>query len=161
MLLATCLVQSFEGFYPLRVLSGFFLAGGLTVGLPFIQDMFFLHEQARKIGIWFSIYTTCVYFGPMFGFYIMAGVDNWRVAFWMTFGLNCAVMVLIVLFIDETTYRRDIPQADQPDRGTRLSRLVGIWQIRVHSNYFPSLASSSIRMLHIFLKPVIIPLYLF
>lgn len=155
------LVQSFSAFYALRALMGLFLSGSLTVGLAFIQDIFFLHEQARKIGVWFAIFTTCVYFSPMFGYYIMASTGSWRATFWMAFGLQAFVVLLIVLFIDETCYRRDIAPADQPPRGSRLLRLIGVWQIRVHRQYFATLASSFLRLLQILGKPVIIPMYLF
>ncbi|EXJ67941.1 uncharacterized protein A1O5_08555 [Cladophialophora psammophila CBS 110553] len=159
--LGVCLVEDFTGFYALRALTGFFVSGSLTVGLAFIQDMFFLHEQARKIGIWFAIFNTCVYFAPMLGYYIMAGTGNWRATFWMAFGLETFVVMLIVLFIDETCYRRDKTITEQPSRGNRLLRLTGIWQIRVHRQYFASVYGSFLRLLHILYKPVVLPMYLF
>lgn len=159
--LGVCLVQSFDGFYALRALMGFFLAGSLTVGLAIIQDMFFLDEQARKIGIWFAIFTTCVYFSPMFAYYIMAGIDSWRATFWMSFGLEAFVVLLIVLFIDETYYRRDIPPSEQPDRGNRFLRLTGLWRMRVRSSYFAPITNSFRRLFQILLKPVIVPMFFF
>lgn len=155
------LIQSFSDFYALRALMGLFLSGSLTAGLAFIQDMFFLHEQAQMIGIWFAIFTTCVYFAPMFGYYIMAATGSWRATFWMAFGLQAFVVLLIVLFIDETCYRRDIAEAQQPNRGSRLSRLTGVWQIRVHRQYFETLTSSFLRLFRILGMPVIIPMYFF
>jgi MFS family permease len=159
--LGACLVQDFTGFYALRALTGFFVSGSLTSGLAFIQDMFFLHEQARKIGIWFAIFNTCVYFAPMFAYYIMAATGSWRATFWMAFSLQAFVVLLIVLFIDETCYRRDLAPSEQPKRGNRLLRLTGIWQIQVHRRYFATITSSFLRLLQILYKPVIIPMYLF
>jgi MFS family permease len=50
-LLGSALTQSFEGYYGLRTLTGFTLTAGQTIGLAFIQDMFFFHEHAKKIGV--------------------------------------------------------------------------------------------------------------
>lgn len=159
--LGVCLVQDFAGFYALRALTGLFISGSLTVGLAFIQDIFFLHEQARMIGIWYAVFSTCVYLSPMFAYYIIAATGSWRATFWMTFGLQAFVVLLIVLFIDETAYRRNILPSQQPHRSNRLLRLTGIWQIQVHQQYFDSVESSFLRLLQILRKPVIIPIYLF
>jgi hypothetical protein len=64
---------------------------------------------------------------------------------------------LIVLFINESWYRRDIPQVEQLARGSRLLRLVGVWQIRVHNGYFFPVLTSCHRLLAVFIKPVIVP----
>jgi hypothetical protein len=78
---------------------------------------------------------------------------------WNRFMAKCFLvgLLLIVLFADESWYRRDIAQAEQPARGSRLLRLVGIWQIRVHSGYFLPVQTSCHRLVAVFIKPVIVP----
>ncbi len=159
--LGCALVETFDGYYGLRALQGFTLAGGQSIGLAFIKDMFFFHQQARKIGIWTTIFLACPYVGPMFGYFIVAKTDNWRIIFWMTFALCWMVLIAILLFADETYYRRDIPRELQPKRGNRMMRLLGIWQIRVHRGYFMSVWNSYKRMALLFVKPVIIPLLIY
>ncbi|KIX94865.1 uncharacterized protein Z520_09555 [Fonsecaea multimorphosa CBS 102226] len=159
--LATCLVPDFAGYYGLRALMGFFLCSGPAVGLAFIQDIFFLHEQARKIGIWIFAVQICPYCSPMFGSYIIAATGSWRATYWMVFGLEAFVLLCLALFLDESFYRRDLPLSEQPQRGNRILRLIGWWQLQVHHQYFASFASSLLRVFEILLKPIIIPLLIF
>lgn len=79
----------------------------------------------------------------------------------MTFGLECLVMISLVLFLDESFYRRDISQSEQPNRGSRMLRLIGIWQVRAHRGYFSTFGSSVARLFGILLKPIIVPLFVF
>ena len=159
--LGACLVPDFAAYYAIRALMGVFLSSGPAVGLAFIQDIFFLHEHARKIGVWIAAVQVCPYFSPMFGSYIVAATGSWRATYWMTFGLECFVLVSIVLFVDESFYRRDIPQSEQPHRSNRMLRLVGFWQYQIHRDYFASFGSPILRLFEILFKPIIIPLLLF
>jgi len=43
---------NFESFMAARILNGFFSTVCQAGGLMFIKDVFFFHEQARKINIW-------------------------------------------------------------------------------------------------------------
>ncbi|OQV02190.1 hypothetical protein CLAIMM_07428 isoform 2 [Cladophialophora immunda] len=52
---------------------------------------------------------------------------------------------------------REVPIEDQPARGQRLLRVVGIWQITVQKGYFLSIRESFYRLLRVFVKPIIIP----
>ncbi|EXJ75012.1 uncharacterized protein A1O5_01708 [Cladophialophora psammophila CBS 110553] len=71
--------QSFDTFYALRALVGLTCQPALTAGLAFIQDMFFFHEHARKIGVWAAIFLFAPYFGPLFGNFIVAQTGSWRI----------------------------------------------------------------------------------
>jgi MFS family permease len=138
-------------------MMGFTLTAGQTIGLSYIKDMFFFHEHAWKIGLWAGLFLLSPDCGPLFGNFIIAGTGSWRNVFWLVFAICAFDLLLIVLFADESWYRRDIAQAEQPARGSRLLRLVGIWQIRVHSGYFLPLQTSCHRLVAVFIKPVIVP----
>jgi MFS family permease len=155
------LVQNFEGFYGLKALQGFSLSGGQSIGLAFIQDMYFFHQHARKIGIWTTVFLACPYVGPMFGYFIIAKTDNWRLIYWMIFALAWIVLITILLFADETAYRRDILVSEQPPRGNRIMRLIGVWQIRVHHGYFHPVRSSYKRLLMLTIKPIMLPIFIY
>ena len=159
--LGSCLTPTFAGYYGLRTLTGFTLTAGQTIGLAFIQDMFFFHQHAQKIGIWTTFFLASPYFGPLFGNFIISGTGNWRNVYWMLFGLGCLELVLILLITDETWYRRDIPQDQQPSRGSRLSRVIGIWQLRNHSSYFLTFFAACRRMVYVLFKPIIIPILIY
>jgi len=155
--LGCCLTTSFKTFYGLRALMGFTLTACQVIGLSFIKDMFFFHEHARKIGLWAALFLLSPYCGPMFGNFIIAGTGEWRYVFWLVFAVCCFDLLLIILFADESWYRRDIKREEQPDRGSRLSRLIGLWQIRNHHGYFQPLSTALRRLVVVFIQPIIIP----
>ncbi|EXJ75011.1 uncharacterized protein A1O5_01707 [Cladophialophora psammophila CBS 110553] len=64
-------------------------------------------------------------------------------------------------FLDETWYRRDIQMSEQPDRGTRLSRILGVWQIRVHHHYFDSVRRSCMRIVTVAVKPIMVLVFIY
>ncbi|MCJ1393458.1 hypothetical protein MMC18_006333 [Xylographa bjoerkii] len=155
--LGCALTTSFTTFYGLRALMGFTLTACQTIGLSYIKDMFFFHEHARKIGLWAALFLLSPYCGPLFGNFIIAGTGQWRIVFWLVFAVCCLDLILIVSFADESWYRRDIPVAEQPPRGTRLLRLIGVWQIRVHKGYFLPVLTACHRLLAVFILPIIVP----
>jgi MFS family permease len=75
-----------------------------------IKDRFFFHEHARKIGLWAGLFLLSPYCGPLFGNFIIAGTGSWRNVFWLVFAVCAFDLLLIVLFVDESWYRRDIPR---------------------------------------------------
>ena len=159
--LACAVTNSFPVFYGFRALMGLTLTAYQVTGLACVKDMFFFHEHARKIGIWVSLFIMSPYLAPCFGNFIIAGTGNWRAVFWLVFATCCADLALIVMFADETFYNRSIPTADQPPRGTRIMRVLGIWQIRNHSSYFRSFTSCAKRMVSTLSKPLVIPSMLY
>jgi MFS family permease len=159
--LGCTVTHDFDTFYALRALMGFTLTAGQTIGLSYIKDMFYFHEHARKIGLWAGLFLLAPYCGPLFGNFIIDGTGEWRNVFWLVFAICCADLTLIVLFADESWYRRDIPLEQQPDRGTRLMRLIGGWQIRHHNGYFTSFLAAYWRLVAVIIKPVILPTLLY
>lgn len=163
--LGCALTHDFETFYGLRAMMGFTLTACQTIGLSYIKDMFFFHEHARKIGLWAGLFLLAPYCGPLFGNFIIDGTGEWRNVFWLVFAVCCADLVLIVCFGDESWYRRDIPPEQQPDFGSRLMRLVGVWQIQQiwhHNNgYFTSFAAAYWRLVAVIIKPVLLPTLLY
>lgn len=142
---------------------GFTLTACQVIGLSFIKDMFYFHEHARKIGLWAAAFLLSPYCGPLFGNFIIARTGNWRICFWLVFAVSMFDLILIVLFADETWYRRDVSREDQPSRGSRLLRVVGIWQIRApgRQTYFLSVKESLLRLWSVLLKPIMVPTMLY
>lgn len=122
--------------------------------------MFFFHEHARKIGLWAGLFLLAPYCGPLFGNFIINGTGQWRPVFWVVFAVCCVDLLLIVMFADESWYRRDLAAAEQPDRGSRLLRLVGLWQVR-NSGYMLTVGRSCQRLTQVLFKPVMIPVMLY
>ncbi len=156
--LGATLARDFETHYAMRCLQSVVQQSAQTIGLAFIKDCFFFHEHARKIGIWYAIYICSPFMSPLLGNFIMGTLGEWRVVFWMVFAWCAFVVVLMVLFGDETYYNRTIPTEQQPPRESgqyhRFMRVIGVWQIKHHKGYFTTIFSSYRRLVHVFLKPI-------
>ncbi|KAK5049899.1 hypothetical protein LTR84_004018 [Exophiala bonariae] len=155
MTLGCCLVENFAGYYGTRAVMGFFFSGSLTVGLAFVQDMYFFHQQARKIGLWTMMLLVAPYTSPVFGYFILADTQKWRTIFWVTFALGSFVVMLSIFFLDETWYRRDIAPASQPSRGNRIFRVIGVWQLQTTPGYFIRPKESLVRLFATLMKPAV------
>ena len=158
--LGCVLTPTFNSYYALRALQGLTQSVGQTVGLAFIKDMFFLHEHARKVGVWYSIFIISPVAGPLFGNFIIGGLGNWHPIFWLVFAWSSFLLCMIVCFGDEPNWNRNVPGDQQPERHpgqfNRLLRVFGIWQARTHTYpYYPWLSRCYSRLLETFLKPVI------
>lgn len=158
--LGCVLSTSFDSYYPLRAFQGLTQSIGQTIGLAFIKDIFFYHEQARKIGIWYSIFIISPVFGPFVGNFMYGSLHKWQPIFWLVFAWSAFVITMILVFGDEPYYNRLVPMELQPVRPktqvARLIRVAGIWQIRNRkANYYPTLTRCYGRLLEVFLKPII------
>lgn len=161
-ILGCVLSTNFTMYYGFRGLQGFTLTCGQTIGVGIIKDMFFLHEQARKIGIYVGVVLVAPSIGPQFANFMLAGLEDWRPAFWLSFGIGCITVLLMIFFYDETWYRRQDAiqmefKASKLGR-SRLNRLLGIAAIsRENRPYFFTVKRSYLRMGLTLLKPVVIP----
>ncbi|KIW83165.1 hypothetical protein Z517_02409 [Fonsecaea pedrosoi CBS 271.37] len=158
--LGSALAPNFAAFYGFRTLQGVTQSTGQTIGLAFIHDMFFFHEHARKIGVWYAIYIISPFVGPFCGNFIVGTLGEWRPVFWLVFAWSCFLLCLTLMFGDETYYKRSVPPSQQPPRPGgqlgRLSRVLGVWQIQHHGNgYFSTLPRCYGRLGEVLLKPVI------
>lgn len=57
--------QDFNTFMAARILNGFFSAPAQATGMMFIKDMFFFHEQVRKVNLWTAFFILSPYVGPI------------------------------------------------------------------------------------------------
>jgi MFS family permease len=157
--LGAVLAPNFPTHYAFRALEGVTQSTGQTIGLAFIEDTFFFHQHARKIGIWYAIFICSPFMSPLFGNFIVGKLGEWRPVFWMVFAWAAFLMCMILIWGDETYYNRSVPVPQQPPRkkgyGNRFLRIIGVWQIKNHHNYFATIFSSYRRLLEVFLKPVI------
>ncbi|KAJ3572940.1 hypothetical protein NPX13_g4880 [Xylaria arbuscula] len=145
---------NFESFETARILNGFFSTVSQVNGLIFIQDMFFFHERARKINLWASFFVLSPYLGPLLAAFQIA-TKPWPTPFWVYTAETTLAVVLTVLFVEETYYDRRIPQAEQPDRGNRVTSLLGIaqWRSRGRRNTF---FQAFMRPVRVISKPTVL-----
>lgn len=160
--LGVALSPDWQTYYVTRVVQGLFSNAPPSIAIAFIRDMFFFHERARKIGLWTTLFIASPYFGPLFGNFMLAGLLDWRPALWLWVAMQTLFVVACILFLDETWYNRDIADELQPRRGSgfmnRMSRVMGIWQIRHHSQFL-TLRHSVVRFVQAILKPVLLVVF--
>ncbi len=74
-----------------------------------ITDIFFLHEQGRRLSIYlFSLYAGA-YLGPVAAGYIAEGQGNWKWIVWWILILNGVLLVLQIFCMEETLFDRNKP----------------------------------------------------
>ncbi|KAK7967095.1 uncharacterized protein PG986_001372 [Apiospora aurea] len=143
---------TFDSFMAARILNGFFSTVSQGGGLMFTQDLFF-HERARKINLWASFFVISPYLGPLLAAF-MAAAKPRPVPFWVYVAETGLALVLTVLFVKETFYDRRVPETEQPPRGTRVGRLLGIAQYGTrHARN--SFAEACMRSVKVVIKPTV------
>jgi len=121
--------------------------------LIFINDIFFVHEHARKINIWSFFIVLSPYLGPLITAFIIAK-HEWNWAFWLATLLTGLCLISIVILGEETYYDRRLPEDRQPTPQSRIKRLVGVeqWQTRHLRNSFVGAISRPAKAIA---KPVV------
>jgi MFS family permease len=162
--LGCVLAPDFATYYGMRSLVGLVSNAPPTIAVGMLQDMFFFHERARKVGLWTVCFIVSPVVGPLLGNFIMSQTNNSQHVLWMCFGVQGLYLIPLNLFMDETWYRRDLSQAQQPSRPntfyTRFGRLTGAWQLKNHGTYFYALKHSVTRFVAVILKPVLVLIFL-
>lgn len=150
---------SFESFMAARILNGFFSTVAQSGGLMFIQDMFFFHERARKIGIWAACIVLSPYMGPLLAAFETT-TKPWPTPFWVYFALTALGLVLTILFLRETYYDRTLSTPEQPPVGSRIATITGLaqWKSRHLRN---TVGEACWRVISVLLKPVIFIICIF
>ena len=160
--LGVALSPDWQTYYVTRVVQGLFSNAPPSIAIAFIRDIFFFHERARKIGLWTTLFIASPYFGPLFANFMLAGLLDWRPVLWLWVATQALFVVACILFLDETWYNRETADELQPRRGSgfvnRMSRVMGIWQIRHHSQFL-TLRHSIMRFVQAILKPVLLVVF--
>ncbi|KAE8355461.1 major facilitator superfamily domain-containing protein [Aspergillus coremiiformis] len=145
--------ESFESFMAARILNGAFSTVSQAGGLMFIKDMFFLHEQARKINLWSALIIISPYLGPMFTAFIIH-VSTWQWAFGLYSIETGLCLIAIILFVEETYYDRRTSQLELIPHAPRWKRLLGIQQWQ--TGYIINTPTDAIlRPITVIRKPVV------
>ncbi|KAF9892637.1 hypothetical protein FE257_001039 [Aspergillus nanangensis] len=145
--------QSFPSFMAARILNGLFSTVAQGGGLMFIKDMFFFHEQARKINIWSGFIVLSPYLGPLLAAFII-NTQKWQWAFGVYSIETGLCLIAIILFVDETYYDRKTSQPDLVPNGPRWKRMIGMQQFQ--AKYIKnSPLDAAKRPVIMFFKPVV------
>ncbi|RDL29906.1 MFS general substrate transporter [Venustampulla echinocandica] len=120
--------STFQGLMVARVFHG--LGSGVCEALPvqLVNDIFFLHERGKRIGY----YTVCLCLGatgPLYAGYMLAGGYSWRLFFYVEIAFAAALLILAIIFVEETSYKRVIPAATPAQSDTGDAKEAGVHQI--------------------------------
>lgn len=145
--------STFNEFMAARILNGFFSVVTYVGAVIYVNDLFFLHEHARKVNAWVFFVLLAPYLGPLITSFLLTKT-SWRWCFGIYTILTGLSLLAVVLFSEETYYDRSIPPAEQPKPTSRLSRLVGIEQLksrRLRNSFVDAL----LRPIKTLLKPTV------
>jgi MFS family permease len=102
------LASSHQSLLAARACNGIAAATSETIMVQSIADMFFLHERATWMAMYFTFYFSGAFLGP-----IIAGSigshHGWRSFFWLSVAMSAFVTILLVFTYPETKYHRSSP----------------------------------------------------
>ncbi|KAF9026145.1 MFS general substrate transporter [Hymenopellis radicata] len=131
-------------------------------GLYVVTDLFPFHLQARKLNVWTMGFIISPFLSPFaFGFLVARTTWRWAYGIGCLYGL--VVLVLIVLFMNETMYDRTvkpIPEAQTTGLRYRIESLVGITGVKM-AKYRISWTESIISPLNVVWRPHLLAILIF
>ncbi|KII84675.1 hypothetical protein PLICRDRAFT_357180 [Plicaturopsis crispa FD-325 SS-3] len=161
-LIAQTLAPNLKTFAAMRCLTGFFGTCPQVTGLYVVTDIFPFHLQAKKLNIWTTGFIFSPFLSPfVFGFLVARA--SWRWAYGTAAIYNFVVLVLIVLFLEETMYDRTLKPLPPPrPRGLRyrLETLIGVTGARM-AKYRSSWKEVCFASPKVFFKPHVFAILLY
>ncbi|KAM0408464.1 hypothetical protein ACHAPD_011940 [Fusarium lateritium] len=124
MLVVSCIwaavAQGYGSLLAARVVQGLSMGPFFSLaGTSCINDVFFLHQRGRRVGLWNFAVIVSVNIAPVISGYLIVDM-GWRWAFWIlaiAFGLG---FIMVVFLLPETKYeRREVMEANL-DHGTAV-----------------------------------------
>lgn len=105
------LAKSYSSFLAARIMTGVPTAISETLMVQVIADLFFVHERARWMGVYFKSFFFGLFIGPIISGN-MAQRYGWRSFWWLSTGLAVFNTVNLLFLFPETRYKRG-PTAEQ------------------------------------------------
>lgn len=98
-----------------RLFTGFFGGIPAILGSGYIIDMFFLHQRGKAFAVFEILIIFAVVGGGTLGGFV-AHNNPWSYVFWWTLGPVCAAIILVFIFVEDTSYNRHsaTPRPDLP-----------------------------------------------
>ena len=110
-------MNSIKVFFLMQILTGIAASPGDALVEISTTDVFFQHERASKL-TWFilALYGGCD-LGPVAAGYIVSNL-SWRWCYWIQLIIFCCMLVLQILFMEDTTFSRidehDTASSEEP-----------------------------------------------
>lgn len=106
---SACMTKSdqYGAFVTARLFGGFFGGNATALGADTIVDLYFLHQRGKGLTVLNLSFLGGVVVGPTLSGFIV-GSASWTVQFWWTNGLEAAIIVLALLFLEDTYHDRSL-----------------------------------------------------
>ncbi|KAJ7255229.1 major facilitator superfamily domain-containing protein [Mycena rebaudengoi] len=141
-------------FTAMRCLTAFFGYALFFQGLYVVTDLYPFHQQARMLNFWTMGFIVSPFLSP-FAFGFLVARTSWRWAYGIGSMYGAIVVVLIVLFMEETMYDRTVkPIPPKPSTGLRyrIESLIGITGLKM-AKYRISWTEAIISPINVFWRP--------
>jgi MFS family permease len=99
-----------------RILQGFGASASEALGPAIVADLFFVHERGAKVGFYGIMIAGGSSLGGIFAGLVIGANPNWRWIFWMDSIVVGTCLVLTILFLPETNFKR--PAESEISEGT-------------------------------------------
>ena len=109
-------------FLAARLIGGLFGGNFVALGADVLVDIYFLHQRGKAFTALNLSFLLGVVIGPTFSGFIVQSA-SWPVQFWWTNGLEGAIVILAVLFLEDTYYDRSSAK-EKENSGTQEGQLV-------------------------------------
>ncbi|KAL1674613.1 major facilitator superfamily domain-containing protein [Schizophyllum commune] len=149
-------------FAGMRCLTAFFGTAPQVTGLYVVTDLYPFHLQARMLNIWTMGFIISPFLSP-FAFGFLVARASWRWAYGIGAMYSAVVVVLILLFMEETLYDRGLkPVPPRPTTGLRyrMETLLGITGVKM-AKYRDSWLDVFYAPFNLVWRPHLLPLLLF
>ncbi|KAI5825713.1 MFS general substrate transporter [Schizophyllum commune Tattone D] len=149
-------------FAGMRCLTAFFGTAPQVTGLYVVTDLYPFHLQARMLNIWTMGFIISPFLSP-FAFGFLVARASWRWAYGIGAMYSAVVVVLILLFMEETLYDRGLkPVPPRPTTGLRyrIETLLGITGVKM-AKYRDSWLDVFYAPFNLVWRPHLLPLLLF
>ncbi|KAJ7231166.1 MFS general substrate transporter [Mycena haematopus] len=161
-LIGATFAPNLNTFTAMRCLNGFFATAPQVTGLYVVTDLYPFHLQARMLNFWTMGFIISPFISP-FAFGFLVARTSWRWAYGIGSIYGAIVVVLIVLFMEETMYDRTvrpIPQRQSTGLRYRIETLVGITGLKMQK-YRVSWTEAIISPLNVVWRPHILGILVF
>ncbi|KAJ7885113.1 MFS general substrate transporter [Mycena olivaceomarginata] len=149
-------------FTAMRCLTAFFGTAPQVTGLYVVTDLYPFHLQARMLNFWTMGFIISPFLSP-FAFGFLVARTTWRWAYGIGSIYGAIVVILIVLFMEETMYDRTVrPIPERPTTGLRyrIESLVGLTGLKMQK-YRISWTEAIISPLNVVWRPHILSILVF
>ncbi|KAJ7735909.1 major facilitator superfamily domain-containing protein [Mycena metata] len=161
-LVGATFAPNLKTFTAMRCLTAFFGTAPQVTGLYVVTDLYPFHLQARMLNFWTMGFIISPFLSP-FAFGFLVARTTWRWAYGIGSIYGAIVVVLIVLFMEETMYDRTVkPIPPRPSTGLRyrIETLAGLTGLKM-MKYRMSWGQAIISPLNVFWRPHFLALMVF